>query len=80
MEAEGAWKEHSSLTSVFLETKRYKIVATESFNTKEDALNFISNNMPFKMRPKTAGCVILSNESQLTNYLFFTQNTHTQKR
>jgi hypothetical protein len=88
IETEAAWKDYSSLTSVFLETKRYKIVMTEAFSTEEDALKFIQENTPFKMRPKTAGCVILDiektldtpltspqkDENKLNKYLFFTQN------
>lgn len=61
------------MTSAFLETKRYKIVITTPFSTEEDALKFISTNTPFKMRSKTAGCVILGMKDGLTNYLFFTQ-------
>ena len=58
---------------------------TEAFSTEEDALKFIQENTPFKMRPKTAGCVILNmeenpsasrqeDENKLNKYLFFTQN------
>ena len=64
------WFEEYNIESVFLDCKRYKIVSTDHFPTKEDALTYINANLPFKMRAKSAGCVIINNNKNI-EYLFF---------
>jgi hypothetical protein len=74
LEQEEAWRDNYSIKSPFLECKRYKIVSTDHFLSKDSALTFITSNMPFDMRSKSAGCVII-NSDQKTQYLFFIQET-----
>lgn len=72
LEEEKAWQDNYDMQSAFLDCKRYKIVSTDHFSSKEDALTFINSNAPFKMRAKSAGCVII-NLNENIQYLFFIQ-------
>jgi hypothetical protein len=72
LEEEKAWQDNYEIQSAFSNCKRYKIVSTDHFSSKEDALTFINSNAPFKMRANSAGCVII-NLNQNIQYLFFTQ-------
>lgn len=72
LEKEKAWQDNYEMQSIFSGCKRYKIVSTDHFSSKEDALTFINSNAPFKMRANSAGCVIIS-LNQSIQYLFFIQ-------
>ena len=72
MEVETGWFEEFQIQSPFLDLKRYKIVNTQPFNSKQEALDYINANTPFKMRAKCAGCVIIKQQEELL-YLFFKQ-------
>lgn len=72
IETELCWLEEHKLESSFLKYKRYKIVSTEQFSSKEEAFLFINANKPFKMRANSAGCVIINSNEEL-KYLFFAQ-------
>ena len=78
LEQEEAWQDIYKIESNFLDCKRYKIVSTDQFTSKEDALTYINANLPFKMRVKTAGCVIM-NTNQTIQYLFFKQENIKEK-
>lgn len=77
LEEEKAWQETRQIQPSFTSCKRYKIVSTEIFLSKEEALSYIVTNSPFKTRPKTAGCVIIGNDqNDKIQYLFFnSENT-----
>ena len=72
LEKEKAWQEAHQIEPSFSSCKRYKIVTTEPFTSKEEALSYINSNLPFKMRVNSAGCVIINNNLN-TQYLFFNQ-------
>tara|TARA_B100001059_G_scaffold134263_1_gene134496 strand:+ start:6216 stop:6509 length:294 start_codon:yes stop_codon:yes gene_type:complete len=72
IETELGWFEEFQIQSPFLDLKRYKIVNTQPFASKQEALDYINTNTPFKMRPKCAGCVIVKQQEELS-YLFFKQ-------
>ena len=72
IEQESAWLEEHQIQSPFLDLKRYKIVNTQPFDSKQEALDYINTNTPFKMRAKCAGCVIVKQQEELL-YLFFKQ-------
>ena len=75
LEIESAWETHKKFPSDLLATKRYKIVNTQPFKTKEAALAYITKNKPFKMRTHSAGCVLIQKEEEEeVSYLFFTQS------
>ncbi|MAH45916.1 hypothetical protein CMI37_08795 [Candidatus Pacearchaeota archaeon] len=71
LEIEQSWEEYSDFKPTLSTTKRYQIVNTDTFNTEEDALKYIELNQPFRLRPKTAGCVFINTEEKQTKYLFF---------
>ena len=78
IETESCWFEEYNIESDFLDCKRYKIVCTDQFTSKEDALSYINANLPFKMRAKSAGCVIINNNKNI-EYLFFTHKNIKEK-
>ena len=78
IETELFWFQEYNVESVFLDYKRYKIVSTDQFASREDALSYINANLPFKMRAKSAGCVIINNKENI-EYLFFNHGNIKEK-
>jgi|13_taG_2_1085334.scaffolds.fasta_scaffold00011_27 hypothetical protein len=72
LEQEAAWQDNYQIQGFFAPYKRYKIVSLDEFPSKEEAVSFINSNRPFKLRPKTLGCVFIKNDTN-TKYLFFIQ-------
>lgn len=73
-ESDSHWLEaYPDYTPVLLDTKRYYILTTDIFSSKQEALvwlhDFLNSDYQsnYKFRKNTAGALILEND----NYLFF---------